>query len=105
MGDFILFAVGDKLCQLFDIKQNDNVGYHSFSYVQCDQSTEQEAGYYLYQEKVSLGFADIDYKVTRSSLDSKLFHHTVMPIITDINPNSGYTGGQYLSISGYGFSP
>ena len=42
----------------------------------------------------------------RSSLDPNAnYEVTVLPTVTQVSPNTGNVGGQYLTISGTGFSP
>jgi hypothetical protein len=69
------------------------------------QSSLQEAGKYNITEHVLPGIANNSRYMRRTSFDPKeYFEFTVLPVITSISPNSGNVGGQYLTLSGTGFS-
>ena len=52
------------------------------------------------------GYADRNIFLRRSSLNPKeYFEYTALPSITGVSPSTGNIGGQYLTITGNGFSP
>jgi hypothetical protein len=55
---------------------------------------------------VITGYGDNSRYMRRSSLDpNEYFEFTVLPTITAVSPSNGNIGGQYLTITGTGFSP
>lgn len=104
MGSIVRLSIGEDLCSRFDIQQDTITPYY-LNYVQCMQSSSQEAGRYNVSELVDPGYANKSKYLRRSSLDpNEYFEFTALPTITAVGPNNGNVGGQYLTISGTGFS-
>jgi len=104
MGDVIGLKLGSDYCSRFDIYQ-DPINSNNYEYIRCIQSSTQEAGRYNITEHVTVGYGDNSRFMRRSSLDpTDNFQFTVLPTVTKVSPNSGNIGGQYLTISGTGFS-
>lgn len=104
MGQITRIRLGEDLCSRFDVEQ-DAINENSLNYIRCIQSSSQEAGKYNASEQVLVGFANNSYYMRRSSFDPKeYFEFTALPTITGVSPNNGNIGGQYLTVSGTGFS-
>lgn len=104
MGDIVRLSIGEDLCSRFDIQQ-DTINPNFLYYVKCIQSISQEAGIYNVSELVVPGYANKSKYLRRSSLDpNDYFEYTALPTVTAVSPNNGNIGGQYLTISGTGFS-
>lgn len=70
LGDFNSVLIFDQQCGLFDIAQ-DYINYNSNTRLQCEQSSEQEAGRGHVKTHVTAGYSQSHYKMkkTSSSLD------------------------------------
>ena len=57
-------------------------------------------------EHVTVGYANKDMYMRRASSDpNEYFEFTTLPTLKSVSPNSGNTGGQFLTLTGTGFSP
>ncbi len=96
--------LGGDLCSRFDVSQED-INKNSNEYIKCIQSSEQEANKYNISEQVVPGYANHYPTIRRSSFDpSEYFEFTSLPTVSSVSPMNGNIGGQYLTISGTGFS-
>lgn len=68
MGEIIRLSLGEDLCSRFDVLQ-DTINPNYVYYVECVQSSSQEAGLYNVSELVVPGYANKSKYMRRSSLD------------------------------------
>lgn len=105
LGDVSLLKLGEDLCSRFDVEQ-DAINANWLEYIRCKKSTTQEAGRYNVTEQTVPGTANNSRYMRRSSLNPQdYFEFTSLPTVSAVSPASGNVGGQYLTISGTGFSP
>jgi hypothetical protein len=96
--------LGNDICSRLDILQ-DAISPTSNAFITCKESSSQEAGKYNVTEKVIVGYADNNRYMRRTSFDpNEYFEFTALPAVSSISPVTGNIGGQYLTISGTGFS-
>jgi hypothetical protein len=92
------------MCSRFDVEQS-AISATGNAYIRCIESSLQEAGKYNVTEQVTPGFANHNPLMRRSSFDPKeYFEFTSLPTVGSVSPANGNIGGQYLTISGTGFS-
>ena len=104
MGDVVKISLGEDICSRFDIEQ-EPINKNADEYVRCKASSTQEAGKYNISEHVLPGFSNNNRYMRRTSFDPKeFFEYTTLPTIKNVSPVNGNIGGQYLTISGTGFS-
>ena len=73
--------------------------------MRCIESSSQEAGKYNVSEHVVPGFANNSRYMRRTSLDpNEYFEFTALPTVKAVSPATGNVGGQFLTITGTGFS-
>lgn len=104
MGNVTRIRLGEDMCSRFDVQQ-DAITLNDYNYVRCLESSVQEAGKYNVSEQVTPGFAKNNILMRRSSFDPhEYFEFTSLPTVGSVAPANGNIGGQYLTISGTGFS-
>lgn len=106
MGDIEKIKLGQDICSRFDIQQ-DTIKTGVNEYVRCIASSTQEAGKHnVTYTTLPVGTADhSEYLRRTSSIKDDYFEYTSLPVVSAVSPASGNIGGQYLTISGSGFSP
>jgi hypothetical protein len=104
MGDVERLRLGEDLCSRFDVEQA-AISATTRQYIQCKESSTQEARKYNVSELLAPGYANHSRYLRRTSFDpQEYFEFTALPTVTAVSPASGNIGGQYLTISGSGFS-
>lgn len=104
LGDVVQINLGDDICDRFDIAQ-DEINGNTDNYIRCKESSSQEAGNYNVSELVVPGYSNNSRYMRRSSLvPDEYFEFTALPTIRSVSPVNGNVGGQYLTITGTGFS-
>ena len=78
--------------------------YSNIRTLKCDSSKDQVAGKYNVKTHVRAGYSKSDYKLEKTSEDATSFEHTVLAKITAVSPQTVFTGGSALTITGAGFS-
>ena len=105
LGDVVKLLIGNDLCSRFDVLQAPISNPNWYDYIRCKESHLQPAGKYNVSEQVVPGSADRSIYLRKSSLvPGEYFEFAVLPTVTSVSPNQGNIGGQYLTVTGTGFS-
>lgn len=105
MGDVTKLLIGGDLGSRFDVLQAPISNPDWYDYIRCIQPHLQTAGRHNVSEQVLHGFADRSIYLRRTSLiPGEFFEFAVLPTVTSVSPAQGNLGGQYITLTGTGFS-
>ena len=105
LGDVVKLQIGRDLCSRFDVLQAPITYPDWYDYIRCTESHLQAAGKYNVSEQVVPGTADNSIYLKRTSLvPGEYFEFAVLPTVTSVSPAQGNLGGQYITLTGTGFS-